>query len=72
MLPKFALVAMNIYFRVLINVLLPSFIPDISTFRLFFKSTIEAASLAVSAAVFTDTPTSACFIAGESLIPSPI
>ena len=46
--------------------------PDTNTFKLFCNSTIEAASLAVSAAVFTDTPTSACFMAGESLIPSPI
>ena len=71
-LPKFALVATNIYFKVLIKVLLPSFMPDINTFKLFCKSTIAAASLAVSAAVFTDTPTSACFMAGESLIPSPM
>ena len=70
--PKFALVATNMYFNVLMNVLLPSFIPDTKTFKLFSNKTIDAASFAVSAAVSTDIPTSACFIAGASFIPSPI
>lgn len=70
--PKLALVATNIYFKVLIKVLLPSFIPDNRTSKLFYKRTMDAASFAVSAVVSTDIPTSACLMAGASFIPSPI
>ena len=70
--PKLALVATKIYFKVLMKVFLPSLMPDKRTVRLFCKRTIEAASLAVSAAVSTDMPTSATFMAGASLMPSPM
>ena len=65
MFPKLALVAMKTYFRVLANVVRPSL-------RSFSSSTISAASLATSAAVSTEIPTSAAWRADASLIPSPM
>ncbi len=50
MLPKLALVAIKIYFMVLVKVLRPSTIPLISTSRFWLNKTISAASLATSTA----------------------
>jgi len=59
MFPKFALVAINTYLSVFANVVRPSFTPSIRTLRSFSSNTISAASLATSAAVSTEIPTSA-------------
>ena len=70
--PKFALVAIKTYLSVLAKVVRPSLTPSISTPRSFSSNTISAASLATSAAVSTEIPTSAAWSAEASLIPSPI
>lgn len=59
MLPKLALVAINMYFIVFANVRRPSITPSESTARSFSRSTMSAASLATSTAVSTEMPTSA-------------
>ena len=53
------------------NILRPSFIPSFKTIRLFSNRIISEDSLAISAAVSTDMPTSAAIRESESLIPSP-
>ena len=58
MFPKFALVAIKIYFMVFVNVLRPSTIPWYNTSRSWFNKTISAASFATSTAESTEMPTS--------------
>ncbi|OPZ76353.1 MAG: hypothetical protein BWY79_01660 [Actinobacteria bacterium ADurb.Bin444] len=72
MLPKLALVAMKTYLRVLEKVRRPSLTPRPSTARSFSSRTKSAASLATSAAVSTEMPTSAACRAEASLMPSPM
>ena len=72
MLPKFALVAMSTYFKVLAKVSRPSRMPSTRMSRLFSSSTMSATSLATSTASSTDRPTSAACSADASLMPSPM
>ena len=71
-LPKLELVAMNTYFKVLAKVVRPSLTPCTNTPRFFSIKTICAVSLATSAALSTEIPTSAACNAETSLMPSPI
>ena len=71
-LPKFELVSIMIYFRVLENVRRPSTTPSRSALRSFSSRMIAADSLATSTALFTEIPTSATWSDGASLMPSPI
>ena len=57
--PKFALVAIKTYFRVLAKVVRPCLTPSIKTPKSFSSRTMSAASFATSAAVSTEIPTSA-------------
>ena len=61
----------RIYLDMLANAFLPSIIPCSSTFRSFFSRMTSADSLAASAAVSTEMPTSAAVMAERSFIPSP-
>ena len=72
MLPKLPLVASLTYLRTLVNVLLPFITPSSSTLRSFSRRIMPAVSFAMSTAVSTEMPTSACFRGGESLMPSPM
>ena len=71
MLPKLALVVMEMYFIVLANVLRPSSTPRTSTPRSCLRRIMSAASRATSTAVSTEMPMSASCKAGASLMPSP-
>ena len=71
-MPKLALVAIKIYFRVLVKVLLASSIPFANTFKSFSNNTKCAASLTISVAVSTEILASAAWSAGVSFIPLPI
>ena len=59
MFPKFAEVAMKMYFSVFANVTRPSRTPSTRTPRSFSSRTICAASFATSTALSTEIPTSA-------------
>ena len=72
MLSKFTLVAVFIYFRILVKVFLPFITPSFKTFKSFSNNIISAISFAMSTAVSTEIPTSACFYGGLSFMPSPI
>ena len=72
MLPKFALVVMQMYFKVLAKVRRPSRTPAPSTLRSLCSRITSALSLATSTAPSTEMPTSAACKAGASLMPSPM
>src|SRR4029450_604350 len=71
MLPKFELVPINRYFITLPKERRPSRMPAWRTPRSRSSRMMSAASLATSTAVATDTPTSAVWMEGASLMPSP-
>src|SRR6266446_3237052 len=70
MLPKFELVPISRYFITLPKARRPSRIPAWRTSRSRSSRMMSAASLATSTAVATDTPTSAVWMEGASLMPS--
>ena len=70
-LPKLALVVIEIYFIVLANVVRPSSTPLKRTARSRCTRIMSAASWATSTAPSTEIPTSASCNAGASLMPSP-
>jgi hypothetical protein len=71
MFPKFELAVILKYLMMLPKVSRPLTTPSSSTSRLFSSRMMSADSLAMSAAVSTETPTSASRSAAASLIPSP-
>jgi len=71
MLPKLALVVMQMYLSVLAKVARPSTTPRRRTSRSGCSSTTSALSRATSTARSTEMPTSAACSAGASLMPSP-
>ena len=71
MLPKFALVVIEMYLSVLANACRPSSTPWRSRSRSLRSSTTSALSRATSVAPSTEIPTSAACKAGASLMPSP-
>ncbi|MPM88818.1 hypothetical protein SDC9_135922 [bioreactor metagenome] len=72
MFPKLELAVILMYFMMLPKVLRPSITPSFNTIRSFSSKMISADSFAISTAVSTETLTSASFMAGASLIPSPM
>ena len=71
MFPKFELVPIMMYLRMLAKVRRPSRTPSASTPRSLRSRIMPAASLATSTAVSTENPTSAACSGGASLMPSP-
>lgn len=71
-LPKLELRVILMYFMVLPKTLRPMRTAFSRMRRSLCRRMMSADSLAMSTAVSTDTDTSAAFIAGASLIPSPI
>mmetsp|Transcript_49179 Transcript_49179/g.87797 ORF Transcript_49179/g.87797 Transcript_49179/m.87797 type:complete len:239 (-) Transcript_49179:313-1029(-) len=69
--PKFELTAILMYLMMLPKVKRPWCTPRSRTMRSFSRSRTSADSFAMSVAVSTEIPTSACFRAGASLTPSP-
>ena len=71
-LPKLPLTDIFRYFDIFAKVRLPSITPSSRTLRSFSSRIISATSFAISTAVSTEIPTSACLRGRLSFIPSPI
>src|SRR6478672_3905980 len=72
MLPKFELVPIIMYLRMLAKVRRPSRTASASTLRSLRRRIMQAASFATSTAVSTEKPILAACSGGASLMPSPI
>ena len=71
MLPKFELAPIRTYLRMLAKVRRPSSTPSATTSRSDASRIMSAAAWATPVAPSTDSPISAAFSAGASLMPSP-